>query len=267
MKKVLLFLFFFLNINSTIAEIIVAKGTYKHLGDLSPKKACELAEKRAKENAIKEALGLKISLDEVQTCKEVDGKLDCEQNQTSILSLNGDITEVVVTNRNDGIDELSDPKIYFCEIEIKANVEAAFKEDPNFTFDVNINKKSFQDGDNLIIDLNFTESAYLTIYQFFPYEKSKQIMMLYPNKREKNNKFDAGGIILPKNNDTTYKVVFPNNLNNKTVDEHLIFVATKNQFKWLDNYSSLEDLNKRLIEIGKNNIVSKRQKTYTIYQK
>ena len=91
--------------------------------------------------------------------------------------------------------------------------------------------------------------------------------MLFPNKREKDSKFDAGGIILPKNNETTYKVEFPNNLNNKTVDEHLIFVATKNQFKWLNNYSSLEDLNKRLIEIGKNNIVSKRQKTYTIYQK
>ena len=69
MKKILLFLFFFLNINSTIAEIIVAKGTYKHLGELSPKKACELAEKRAKENAIKEALGLKISLYEVKKYK------------------------------------------------------------------------------------------------------------------------------------------------------------------------------------------------------
>lgn len=113
MKKVLLFLFFFLNTNPSIAEIIVAKGTYKHLGDLSPKKACELAEKRAKENAIKEALGLKISLDEVQTCKEVDGKLDCEQNQTSILSLNGDITEVLVTNKNDGIDELLILKFIF----------------------------------------------------------------------------------------------------------------------------------------------------------
>ena len=44
---------------------------------------------------------------------------------------------------------------------------------------------------------NFTQTAYLTIYQFFPYEKSKQIVMLFPNKREKDSKFDAGGIILP----------------------------------------------------------------------
>ena len=52
--------------------------------------------------------------------------------------------------------------------------------------------------------------------------------------------------------------------NKKSIDEHLIFIATKDQVKWLNKYFSLEDFNKRLIEIGNKNVVKKEQKTYTI---
>ena len=69
-----------------------------------------MQEKRAKDDAIKKALGLKISLEEVQKCKETDGIVDCEQNQTSILSLSGEITETKIISKDEGLDELSDPK-------------------------------------------------------------------------------------------------------------------------------------------------------------
>ena len=46
------------------SKIVNTEYTFKHLGEVSQKDACQIAEKRAKEKAIKEALGLKISLDE-----------------------------------------------------------------------------------------------------------------------------------------------------------------------------------------------------------
>ena len=44
-------------------------------------------ETQKKEKAIIDALGLNISLEEVQKCDETDGKFDCRSNQVSIKSL------------------------------------------------------------------------------------------------------------------------------------------------------------------------------------
>ena len=43
------------------------------------------------------------------------------------------------------------------------------------------------------------------------------------------------------------------------------FVCLADENPWLNDID-VEDLNKRLIEIGKNNVVRKEQKTYTIYK-
>ena len=92
--RIFLYLIFFLFLNQiAYSKIVKATGVYKHLGNISQTDACGKAEKKAKDEAIKNGLGLKISLDETQKCKEVEGVLECEQNQTSVLSLNGEITE------------------------------------------------------------------------------------------------------------------------------------------------------------------------------
>ena len=49
------------------AAVITSEGSFKHDGNnFSPRQACEIAKKRAKEKAIIDALGLNISLEEVQ---------------------------------------------------------------------------------------------------------------------------------------------------------------------------------------------------------
>ena len=41
----------------------------------------------------------------------------------------------IILKKKEGVREDGVEKIYFCEIEIQANVEAAFKKDDNFQFD------------------------------------------------------------------------------------------------------------------------------------
>lgn len=263
--KVFLALIFFLSFNQIVfSKIVKSTAEYKHLGDeISQKEACLRAEKKAKENAIKKALGLKVSLEETQKCKEVEGVYDCEQNQVSVLSLNGEIIESSILRRNEGVREDGEEKIYFCAVEIQADVEAAFKKDENFQFEVNLNKNTFKEGEKLKIKIISGQEMYLNIFQWFPYEKTNKVVQLFPNNKEKNNNIDSKNFELPTSG-LSYYLEFPKNMKERTVDEHLIFIATKKKIKWLYQYFSLEDLNKRLIEIGKNNVVSKEQKTYTL---
>jgi len=264
MKVFLSLIFFLLSNQIAYTKIVKATAVHKHLGDISPKEACDKAEKKAKDEAIKNGLGLKISLDQIENCKEVDGVRDCEYNQTSVLSLNGEITEYKVLTKEDDVENLADQKIYFCKIEIEANVEAAFKEDSNFQFGARLNNNTFKNGDNLEISIISGQEMYLSIFQFFPYEKINKVVKLFPNDKEKINKIKNNKFTLPTPG-LKYVVEFPENEKiKKSIDEHLIFIATKEQVKWLNQYFSLEDLNKRLIEIGDKNVVNKEQKTYTI---
>ena len=264
MKSFLALVFFLLFNQIVYSKIVKSTAEYKHFGDeISQKEACLRAEKKAKENAIKNALGLKVSLEETQKCKEVDGVYDCEQNQVSVLSLNGEIIESSILKKKEGVREDGGEKIYFCEIEIQANVEAAFKKDDNFQFEVKLNRNTFKEGERLEIDIISGQEMYLNIFQWFPYEKTNKVVQLFPNNKEKNNNIKSKNFGLPTSG-LSYFLEFPKNIKEKTIDEHLIFIATKDKIKWLNRYFSLEDLNKRLIEIGKNNVVSKEQKTYTI---
>ena len=134
----------------------------------------------------------------------------------------------------------------------------------SFQLDVKLNHNDFRDGEKLTIDILSNEEMFLTVYQYFPYEKAWQVQKLFPNQREKNNKIVSKEFKLPTEG-TEYTVEFPKNISKKRVDEHLIFIAAKKDIDWLPRYSRVQDLRKRLIELSKKNIVkSESQKTYTI---
>ena len=255
----------FLSPTIVFSKIVNTEYTFKHLGEVTQKDACQIAEKRAKEKAIKEALGLKISLDELRTCKGTDGYDECKDNQTSVLSLNGEITEYVVNNKEDGVNETTDGKIYYCKIEIKAVVVPSFENNLDIEFNVKLNQLDFRNGEKISMDFLFSEELYLTVYQYYPYKKVDRVQKLFPNKYEKDNKISLKNFKLPTDN-LEYTVLFPDNISRERVDEHLIFITTKKDVGFLDTYFSLEDLTKRLMEIEKKNIVRKEQKTYTIYK-
>ena len=265
MIRSILLILFFLNLTTfTNSKEVEAEAEYKHDGKISQVEACNLAEQRAKDNAIKKALGLEVSLQETQKCSEVDGEFNCEQNQISILSLNGNITEFRILDKKTGLDE--ENKRYYCQIKIKANVEESIKRNSEFQLDVKLNLVNFRDTENLNMEILSNKDMFLTVYVYFPYEKGFQVQKLFPNSREKNNKISSGKFKLPTEG-TQYTVDFPKNTKKARVDEHLIFIATVKNIDWLDKYSRIEDLRKSLNELSKKNIVlDELQRTYTIYK-
>ena len=45
-----------------------------------------------------------------------------------------------------------------------------------------------------------------------------------------------------------YQTYFPNEIDQKIVDEHLIFVASKREIPWLNEYATYESLKKQFIK-------------------
>ena len=248
--------------NLSYAEVVTAKGEYIYLGDISRNEGCKLAKERAKLKALERVLGQTISSDELEKCSTVDGKTNCERNQFFLSSFGGVITNLKEINKTETSKKLDNGEQYnICLIEIRANVEKSVQElDPSFDFNVMLNEYNFRDGDNLTIDVELNKPMYLTIFQILPYEdKDYQVVKLFPNDLEKDNYIKAKDLKLPKN--AKYEIYFPEKINKESIDEYLFFVGSKNNIKWLDKYSKIEDLKKVYI---KNNLLKYQYKEYTI---
>ena len=219
----------------SLAEIVTAKGKYMHGGEISTDEGCKLAKDRAKLKAQEKVLGQTISVEELEKCTQIDGKSNCERNQFFFSKFKGHISN---------LKELSPPKkttgtldtetVYFCEIEIKANVVPAKQiTDPNFNFNVKLSEYNFKTGANLTMEINFNKPMYFTIFQWQPYiEKDWQIHKLFPNEREEDNYIKSKKITLPHN--AKYEVYFPEKVNKKNIDEYLIFLGSESNINWLD---------------------------------
>ena len=248
MKKII-FLIFILTFDAN-AEIVTAIGKHKHLGDKTKIQSCKIAEEKAKKNAIVKSLGQNISTDVVTNCSEVDGEYNCERNQFSLFELRGDITGYKIINKK--YENEIGSEILFCEIEIEANVEPAkINQDPTFHFNVSLDKKIYNSGDKMLIEINTSKNMYMTIFQFLPYGGTDyaKVTKIFPNKNKTDN-------LVTKNLKLNGNVSFPDKINQETVDEYLFFVASEKNIPWLDEYSQFESLKS---QISKSNFLMEKK--------
>ena len=262
MSKYIL-IFFFITA-SAFAEVVDAEGSYIYGGDMARNEACSLAKERAKLKALEKVLGQTITSEEMENCSEVDGKTTCERNQFFLSTFNGDVAIIGQPKENIEPAEVSGQKIDICRIKIRAKVTKTTKTlDSSFDFNVKLNEKNFRDGEKLKIDIELNKPFYLTIFQILPYEKKDyQVHKLFPNEREQDNFLNGKSLSLPKEG-TTYKIEFPNIDNKNSVDEYLVFIASKKDINWLDKYAKTEDLKNAYI---RENSLKYLYKEYTIYK-
>ena len=249
---------------SVKAEVIESEGSYMYGGDISKNEACSLAKERAKLKALEKVLGQTISSDEMENCSEVDGKTSCERNQFFLSSFNGEITGLKQLDKKVSRETISSgEEISICKIKIKADVKKTTNTlDASFDFNVKLNEKNFRDGEELKINIELNKPIYLTIFQVLPYEqKNYQVFKLFPNKLEENNYLKDNNFNLPQN--AKYKIYFPENSNKNSVDEYLVFIASKKNIKWLEKYAKKEDLKSAYI---RENSIKYMYKEYTIYK-
>ncbi len=159
MIRILLLLGFIFYSLPSLAEIVTAKGKYMHGGEISTDEGCKLAKDRAKLKAQEKVLGQTISVEELEKCTQIDGKSNCERNQFFFSKFKGHISN---------LKELSPPKkttgtldtetVYFCEIEIKANVVPAKQiTDPNFNFNVKLSEYNLFSWHNISFNFYFAK--------------------------------------------------------------------------------------------------------------
>ena len=243
MKKLLL-LFLFITF-SLRAEIIIETGKHRHVGDISNNQSCKIAEQKAKKNAIIKSIGQTVSSNVVSNCSDVDGEFECERNQISLFELKGEITSSRRGGKAKYGEELGSEGVFFCEVTIKANVEPIKKNlDPNFHFDIKLNRNIFRTGEDIKLDINVSKKMYMTIFQWLPYggKQYDVITKIFPN--EKFNKKITNNLI-EDNLKLTYQTYFPEEIKKNKVDEYFIFVASEKNINWLNEYAEIESLKKQ----------------------
>ena len=243
MKKLILLILIFSF--QAKAEIVTVTGTLKHTGNFSPNESCTIALEKAKLDAIRNVLGESISSEVFSSCSEVDGELNCTRNQSSVLKLRADITDLKIEKPVSNIDQ--DTGVFICKQTIEANVVPIRQNtDPSFHFDIELNKRTFVSKEIMKIKINTSKKMYITIFQRLPYGGAKynKITKIFPN--EKFNK-NINNLVLD-NITLKYQTYFPKEIDKKIVDEHLIFIGSKREIPWLNEYATYESLKKQFIK-------------------
>jgi|TARA_B100000315_G_C14486433_1_gene545415 hypothetical protein len=258
MNKILIFLLLFTF--PAFAKEVIVTGKHSHEGDTTRTESCAIAEERAMQNGIKEALGIEVAAVVVSNCSEIDGELDCERHQLSILKSKGEIVKSEIIGKPE-YGPLEGTDMLYCKITIKAEVIPIPKnEDPTFQYKVELNQNIFREGEKMKIDISAMRKMYLSIFQWLPYAKANQIIKIFPNK--KFNKDTDNQII--DNKKLMYEVYFPEDIKKRRIDEYLIFIASEEQINWFNDYKTIELLYNELTK--KEILMEKKEYPYIIVQ-
>ena len=181
-------------------------------------------------------------------CSE-SGNAECELNKTTISTINGRIKKIKKKQRTLAKREGASICIYeiICDI-----AKPKKKKDPNFHFNLMLNKKIFRNDEKFTIDIDPSMKMFINIFQWEPY-RSKEINLnkIFPNKYEAINMIENKKIIPDEKSSAKkyfFTIKYPDLQEKKYVDEYIIVIATKNDVSFLEEYD-FESLQNTLSEI------------------
>ena len=249
LSLILIFFNFTFYINNASAKDYKGYGEYRFGPNIAESTACKLAFERAKTNALSNAFDEKLFSMSLMRCSE-DGKAECELNQTIISSIGGTIKKIKKKTELP-IERLEGKSI--CRVQLIANIAKPKKKpDPNFNYNLRLNKKLFRDGERLTIEMDPTMKMFVNIFQWQPY-RSKEINLnkIFPNKYEAMNMIEDKKIIPDEKYSSKkyfFTIKYPDLQEKKYVDEYIIVIATKNDVSFLEEYD-FESFQNTLSEI------------------
>jgi hypothetical protein len=233
------------------AEWVPAEYTYNFGPDMSQTEACQKAERRAKEKALKSISGEKISSEDNMVCSEKEDTADCSLNRFTWSTIDGLIkgTRNKQETSGSGVGEYNQ-----CTVTLEVNIGVAEgNPDPSFDLQVKLNRKTFRHGEALKIGLSPTQPMHISVFQYLPYmDTDKQVTRIFPNSFDKKQLFQKAGSVPTQEGGKLYdmSVSFPEGLrkNKDPVDEYLMILGTKKAISFRGEYSP-EEFNARLLEI------------------
>ena len=238
---------------SSLACAEFAPGTGEHLygPDLSDNAACDLAENKAKANALASVLGEAVSNEEQLFCKQSASRTadsGCEFNRVTWSLIEGDIKAI----RN--LKRVTDKRLgnSVCLVSLEAEIVIPTKKpDPNFEVKVSTNQMVYRVNDDFALAVESTEPAYLAIFNWLPNENN-QVHRIVPQDGDGASgagllkKNPSGKIRLDFALQATWSTAYKDN--KKQYDEWLIVIASKRPYKWLASYQ-LDQFKEKLREI------------------
>lgn len=233
------------------AEWVSAVDEYNFPPQMSESEACQKAERRAKEKALKLVTGEKISSEDSLVCSEMKDTAECSLNRHTWSTIDGHIIGV----RNKSVTAGAGISGYNkCTVSLEVNVGVAEgKSDPGFDLQVKLNRPTFRHGETLTISLAPSQPMYIHVFQYLPYMKAEnQVSKIFPNPYDKKQLFSKKGTVPTKEGSQQYDMAigFPEGQKKgKTlVDEYLMVLGTRKSISFREGYS-LEEFQARLLEI------------------
>jgi len=238
------------------AEWVDGHGDYSFGPDMTQSAACQKAERRAREEALKKLTSETVSSEDLMICSEKGNEAACDLNRMTWSTIDGEIKGVRnrVVKTEDSVSGYRK-----CIVDLQADVGTAKgRSDPGFDMAVKLNEKAFKEGDLLRIRIEPSQPMYISVFQWLPYEKGEnQVMLIFPNAYEKENHFKRAGFIPTEEGVRNYDFAlgFPEGQPEsiRLVDEWLMVVGTKKQVTFRDTYR-LDEFRGRLLEISRENI-------------
>jgi len=235
------------------ADWIAAMGEYRFPPEMAEADACRAAAERAKEEAIRQVTGERLSSAQLMRCTDQGGKPDCALNSSVWTQLDGDVR----ATRNEQRDVTAGPEGYRqCTVKLEAEVVVPEgKPDPGFDIGVVPNAAVYRDGEEMRIGLRPTRKMAVAIFEWLPYAHgADQIARIYPNRFDPEQTIDGPTIVPTAAGAERYamKVAFPEDqpASRKVLDEYLVVVATREPVDFLPAYT-FDEFHARLLELSR----------------
>jgi len=238
---------------SARADWVKAAGEYRFPPEIAEAEACRTAEERAKEDAVRQVTGERLSSEQMMRCTEQSGKSSCALNSAVWTMLDGDVKAVRGLQKSVAVEAEGYRK---CSVNLEADVVVpAGKPDPSFDVAVTPNSAVYRDGEPMKIGLRPTKPMSVAIFQWLPYATGvDQIARLFPNRFDPEHQIDGPTIVPTDAGSDRYamRVEFPEGMpeDRKILDEYLVVVATRDPVDFLPAYT-FDDFHARLLELSR----------------
>lgn len=219
--------------------------------ELSETEACRIAERKAKDQGLKQVTGERLSSEDLMVCQETNGDASCDLNQFTWSLIDGEIKGIRAKKVR---TEAAVSGYRKCVVTMDVDVGTPKGQaDPGFDMGITLNASVYRDGDLLKVSIEPTLPMYVSVFQWLPYDDGPhQIGKIFPNPFDVDHKFIGPGSVPTKEGGALYdlEVRFPKNVpvDKRMVDEYLMVVGTRTPVAFRDAYS-LEEFNARLLEI------------------
>ena len=235
------------------AEVREVSGEFFYGPDTSEKQACEAAEQRAKQEALRLVLGERFSSSEQLSCKDGKAGVDntqCVYNTFRWTEIEGDIKQAIRLGQQ--VDKQMGSSR--CTVNMRIVVDVPqLQPDPSFDFQVKLNAIRLRAKESVSFQITPSSAMHMAVFAWAPSYNAATVTRIFPNAFDSQSRLAArvNHPIPSESGGSRYQfeVDLPQGSQQDFVDEYLIFVGTTTPVAWLDEYD-FEKFKSRLREIS-----------------